>query len=253
MLPSLRIRHLDRFELKYLLDWSQYQLMVAELSQYLTLDRQGNEEGCYPLTSLYYDSPDHKCYWNKIEGHRFRRKVRVRVYGQQQVTPDTLCFAEIKQRTNKTLQKKRVLLPYAEAIALCGSGGSVTGRSDADQAVIEELLYLHHRLALQPACVVSYTRLAFESSEYDPGLRVTFDTQLKCRAQDMDLCSTGYTENQYFLPPQYCIMEVKVNHRIPYWLTGLIGRYRCTLRRVSKYCAALERSKLGLARQHIIY
>jgi SPX domain protein involved in polyphosphate accumulation len=253
MFPSLRIRHSDRFELKYLLDWSQYQIMVAELSKYLTLDRQGDQEGRYDLTSLYYDSPDHKCYWNKIEGHRFRRKVRVRVYGQQKVTPNTLCFAEIKQRTNKTLQKKRVLLPYTEAVALCGSGEEVAGRSTADQVVIDELLYLHHMLQLQPACVINYTRLAFESSEYDPGLRVTFDTQLKCRLHDLDLLSTGYTANQYFLPPQYCIMEIKVNHRIPYWLIELIGQHNCTLRRMSKYCTALEQSKSRLTRQQIIY
>jgi hypothetical protein len=63
----------------------------------------------------------------------------------------------------------------------------------------------------------------------------------------------GYTENQYFLPPQQSVMEVKANDRVPYWLTQLIGNHRCTLRRVSKYCTALEQAKLRLGRQQIVY
>lgn len=253
MILPLRIRYSDRFELKYLLDWTQYEAMVSELVDYMTLDRQGNEQGRYIITSLYYDTADYQAYWDKLEGHRFRRKVRIRVYGEQQVTPETLCFIEIKQRINKTLQKKRILLPYASAVELCELREAVTGADEADQAIIDEIIYLGHTLQLQPACVVTYNRLAFEGSDHDPGLRVTFDTQLKCRARDLSLLSQGYTDNQFFLPPQQCIMEVKINNRAPYWLIEMIAKYRCTLRRISKYCAALEHAKLGLSRQQIVY
>ena len=253
MILPLRIRVSDRFELKYLLDWTQYEAMVSELASHMTLDRQGDEQGRYVITSLYYDTADHQAYWDKLDGHRFRRKVRIRVYGEQQVTPETLCFAEIKQRINKTLQKKRVLLPYASAIAVCGLGEPVVGADETDQAIIDEITYLGHTLQLQPTCVVSYNRLAFEGSEHDLGLRVTFDTQLKCRTHDLSLLSQGYTDNPFFLPPQQCIMEVKVNNRTPYWLTEMIAKYRCTLRRISKYCAALEQAKLHLSRQQIYY
>jgi hypothetical protein len=99
--------------------------------------------------------------------------------------------------------------------------------------------------------VVSYDRQAFEGSEYDPGLRVTFDTNLKGRTHDLSLLSMGSVESRFFLPPGWCILEVKVNYRVPYWLTELIGKHRCTLRRVSKYCAALEQSKALLQRQQI--
>jgi hypothetical protein len=227
--------------------------MASELASYMTLDRQGDEQGRYVITSLYYDTADHQAYWDKLDGHRFRRKVRIRVYGEQQITTETLCFAEIKQRINKTLQKKRVLLPYASAIAVCGLGEPVAGADETDQAIIDEITYLGHTLQLQPTCVVSYNRLAFEGSEQDLGLRVTFDTQLKCRTHDLSLLSQGYADNQFFLPPQQCIMEVKVNNRTPYWLTEMIAKYRCTLRRISKYCAALEQAKLGLSRQRIYY
>lgn len=253
MLPPFRIRIADRFELKYLLNRSQHEAMTAALANTLVFDRQGDEQGRYPITSLYYDTPDYRAYWDKLEGHRFRRKVRLRVYGQSQVTPETLCFIEIKQRINKTVQKRRIRLPYVAAVELCEKGEAVEGASAADQAVIEEILYLYHTLQLQPACVVSYNRLAFEGGDYEPGLRVTFDTMLKCRTHDLTLLSQGYANDQFFLPPQQSIMEVKVNYRAPYWLTGLIGKHRCAFRRISKYCAALEQAKFQLGRQQIFY
>jgi hypothetical protein len=248
----LRIRHPDRYELKYILDRSQFEQVVEALATHVEPDRH-SEGGRYLVTSLYYDTADYKAYWEKINGHRFRRKVRVRVYNAPMVSPDSSCFVEIKQRTNKTLQKKRVILPYSSAVALCESGKGISGTTEADRLVIEEVRYLHNTLQLRPACIVSYDRLAFEGSEYDPGLRVTFDTNLKCRTHDLTLLSQGYAENHYFVPLQWCIMEVKVNNRVPYWLTGVLSRCRCTLRRISKYGKALEQSKALLQNQQIHY
>jgi hypothetical protein len=247
-----RIRFPDRYELKYLLDRNQYEQVAKALATHMKPDPH-SEDGRYLVTSMYYDTADYKAFWEKINGYRFRRKVRVRVYNSGMVSPDSLCFVEIKQRRNKTVQKKRVVLPYSTAVALCRSGEDAYGPTEADRLVIEEVQYLSNTLRLQPACVVSYDRLALEGSEYDPGLRVTFDTNLKCRAHDLTLLSTGYAENRFFAPPQWCVMEVKVNSRVPYWMTGVLSRHHCTLRRISKYCAALEQSKALLHSQRINY
>ncbi len=249
----MSIRHSDRYELKYLIDRNQYHGLLAALEDHMIPDRQGDKHGRYSITSLYYDTEDYKAYWDKIEGHKYRRKVRVRVYGDQQVTPETVCFAEIKQRINKTLQKKRIRLPYTAAEALCGAGQPVETASTPEQKVVDEIRYLHDVLQLQPACVVSYDRLAFNGSEYDPGLRVTFDTNLRGRTHDLSLISQGQAESQFFVPPVLCILEVKVNLRVPGWLARLVNRYGCTLRRISKYCAALEQSKSLLQTQRISY
>ena len=247
-----RIKEYSRYELKYLLNKEQCATLSKLMAGYMTLDAHGDAQGRYAITSLYYDTVDYKAYWDKVEGHKFRRKVRVRLYGDRVIGPDSQCFVEIKQRINKTLQKKRVILPYETATALCGAGAEVQAElSEADRAVVSEVRYLQSTLQLQPACVVSYDRLAFEGSEYDPGLRVTFDTNLKGRVHDLSLLAEGSSENHYFIPPGWCVMEVKVNYRVPYWLTELVARYGCTLRRISKYCAALEQFKAILQRQHI--
>ncbi len=239
----MQIKYFDRYELKYLIDRSQYLRLVDELSNFMDRDDKGDGEGRYNITSLYFDSVDYKAYWDKIEGHKYRRKVRIRVYGTQMVKPKTRCFAEIKQRINKTLQKKRLLLPYEAAVALCGAGEAFETSSEAERKIVEEIRYLYYTLQLQPACIVSYDRLAFNGDAYDPGLRVTFDTNLKGRTHDLSLTSQGHGESHFFVPPEWCIMEVKVNHRIPGWLAKVVNQHRCTLRRISKYCAALEQTK----------
>ncbi|MCB0153228.1 MAG: polyphosphate polymerase domain-containing protein, partial [Anaerolineae bacterium] len=244
----------DRFELKYLINKAQVSQLQKVLADYMSFDDQGDNDGRYIITSLYYDSVDYKAYWDKVEGHRFRRKVRVRVYGNDPVQDDTPVFAEIKQRINKTLQKKRVRLPYQAALALCGEGEIPPGDwSENEVQIIDEIRYLYYTLQLQPACIVSYHRLAFDGHEYDPGLRVTFDSQLKGRTHDLTLQSAGFGESRFFLPPEWTILEVKANHRVPYWLTELINKHRCTLRRISKYCTALEQCEALLQRQHVIY
>jgi hypothetical protein len=48
------------------------------------------------------------------------------------------------------------------------------------------------------------------------------------------------SEHRFIVPPRLSIVEVKVNERIPYWLTELIARHNLSLMRVSKYCQSIE-------------
>ena len=72
------------------------------------------------------------------------------------------------------------------------------------------------------ARLVSYDRLAFQGGQADPGLRVPFDTNLKGRAHDLSLLSTGYAQNRFFAPPQWCIMEIKADGHVPLSLQGQV-------------------------------
>jgi len=244
----MRIKTIKRRELKYLLPWEQYQEVVEHLADYLTPDE--HSAGSYTVTSLYFDTEDYKAYWDKIDGQRFRRKLRVRIYGTETTSADVTCFVEIKQRLDKTISKRRLVLPYQTAIALDAYENLLSDASVDDRPVLEEIIYLRDVFQLQPACIVSYQRLAFNGGPYEPDLRVTFDTQLKGRIHELSL--TQAAKNHYFAPPDWCIMEVKINERVPYWLTEVIGTYGITLRRISKYCATLEANQAILNRQRIV-
>ena len=259
-LPSatliMRITIAFRHELKYILNLDQQAAVVADLVGHVVPDRHGDAQGAYPITSLYYDTPDYKAYWDKLEGHRNRRKVRVRVYGNSIVEPETPSFVEIKQRRSKLMCKKRVALPYIQAVdfgsfAELAAGVNENLLSDVDQENLREVYYLYQMLQLRPACVVRYHRLAFNGCEPYPDLRVTFDTHLAGRIHDLSLLST-HAQNHACLSPEQSIMEIKVNHTVPYWLTEILARHRCTARRVSKYCCVLEQCGVIAARQRVV-
>ena len=95
---SHTIRTFNRFELKYIMSLQQAEHLRAELQPYLVPDEHGSSSGSYPVTSLYLDSPDYRCYWKKENG-KYKCKLRIRVYGVDSITDDNYpVMIEIKQR-----------------------------------------------------------------------------------------------------------------------------------------------------------
>lgn len=248
----MRITTAQRFELKYLVRYEQQAAILDDLRSFVEPDSYGDAQGAYAITSLYYDSPDYKAFWDKIDGYGFRRKVRVRAYGGDQVTPETGVFVEIKQRRNRSVQKKRVRLSYAQAVMMDEYDQIGAGLAEEDRRVLEEVSYLAQIRHLQPACVVRYHRLAFNGIDAYPDLRITFDTALQARTHDLSLLSTGFADDSYFLPPQWAVMEVKINRSAPYWLTQILRRHGATAYRFSKYCIGLEHCLALRGRQQIL-
>ena len=250
---TMRVKSDLRYELKYLIRREQMERLTPELAEYMDLDAHGNELGQYPITSLYYDSPDYKAYWDKLDGHRSRRKVRVRVYGNQTVTPESLAYLEVKERLNVRMRKRRVALRYAQAVDFDAFDEVREGLSSSDAAVLQEVYYLYRTLQLRPACVVHYDRTAYEGRAPYDDLRVTFDVNLRGRVHDLSLVSTGYAADQLFLPLDNVVLEVKANQNAPSWLVQMLSRHGCTYYRISKYCAALEQSKTITGRQRVAF
>ena len=81
-------------------------------------------------------------------------------------------------------------------------------------------------------------REAFWAATRTCGLRVTIDSRIRGRDRDLDLGCQA--ENRFIVPPHLSVVEVKVNERVPYWLTELIARHNLSLIRVSKYCQSVE-------------
>jgi len=251
------IKHFNRYELKYIIDARRYRGLVEDLSNFMVPDAYGDVDGFYRVISLYYDSPDFCCYRSKIDGLKFRRKLRIRIYvypGQDLRTVKT-AFIEIKQRMNRTVQKRRLVLPLEQAERLC-AGDEIPDDLDAeDTATASEVAYMVRTLRLRPVCVVSYRRRAFMGGRYERGMRLTFDMQLEGRIHALHV--NELAANRSFLPLGWLVMEVKVNERIPVWAVSLLGKHECRLERVSKYCGAVAlgmgRLKWAMAHKENIY
>jgi hypothetical protein len=232
------IRRFNRFELKYLLTLEEAQRFKTALRAYLVPDEHGGEDGRYMLNSLYYDSPNLRCYWEKQDGVRYRRKLRIRHYGSDGLFTDaTPVFVEIKQRVDRVTQKRRASLAYGDALLLCNDR-QIPPYAPDDRAVIEEIYAFLWQYNLQPASIVRYERQAFIGTDYDIGLRVTFDTGLSFQSHPLHLHEVRSALPM--LPANRVVMEIKVNERIPYWLTEMIAVHNLQMVRVSKYCRSID-------------
>ncbi|MEU5099616.1 polyphosphate polymerase domain-containing protein [Streptomyces sp. NPDC020996] len=233
-----RLHAFNRFELKYLVPVEEAAEIRDELAQ--RMDRDLNSPvGGYGVWSLYYDTPQLRFYWEKIEGLKFRRKLRVRHYGNLDgVTDDSPVCVEIKQRVNRVTQKRRITLPYGVARQLC-DGRQMIDHSAKESAFVQEVLELVVRLNLQPTAITGYQREALVGRGADTGLRVTFDRRIRGRDRDFHF-GTPNPENRFTIPPHLSVMEIKVNERTPYWVTDLTARRNLSLIRVSKYVQSIE-------------
>jgi SPX domain protein involved in polyphosphate accumulation len=232
------IRRFNRYELKYVLDARKCEQIIEDLGTFATPDDHGGKDG-YRIVSLYYDSPGLDFFWAKIDGIKFRRKLRLRIYPEADLERTERGMVEIKQRINRTVQKRRLELPLALAEQLCAGSLDLRNLDELDQEVASEVQYLINAMHLQPTCITAYRRRAFVGNRYDSGLRITFDSDLRGRVHALRVNQA--VEDHMIIPPEWCVMEVKSDEAVPDWVTSLLARHGCQLQRVSKYCAALAR------------
>ncbi|MGC5341573.1 polyphosphate polymerase domain-containing protein [Streptomyces sp. DT171] len=244
-----RLHAFNRYELKYLVPVERAAGIRDEMAERMDRDPH-SPVGGYGVWSLYYDTPQLRFYWEKIDGLRFRRKLRVRHYGDLDgVTDASPVCVEIKQRVNRVTQKRRITLPYATARQLC-DGRQLIERAPDEDAFVQEVLELVVRLNLRPTAITGYQREALVGRDADTGVRVTFDRRIRGRDRDFHL-GTPDVENRFTVPPHLSVLEIKVNERTPYWITDLAARRNLNLVRVSKYVQTIE--AYGLAPRSVFH
>ncbi|MGN9768620.1 polyphosphate polymerase domain-containing protein [Micromonospora sp. SD12] len=234
--PS-RLHAFNRYEIKYLVDSGTARALRDEFARRMELDSHAGIAG-YGVWSVYYDTSELRFYWEKIEGLRFRRKLRIRHYGDRStITDDTTVYVEIKQRVNRVTQKRRIALPYRLARELCDRRVPVD-HDESQRAFVEEVLELVSGLDLRPVAMTGYQREAFVGRDADAGLRITIDHRVRGRDRDFHLGADA--QNRLIVPAKLSVLEIKANERVPYWLTDLAARSNMSVVRMSKYCQSVE-------------
>src|SRR5690606_22905014 len=225
-----RLHAFNRYEIKYFVDEMKVPQLRAELAARMDTDPY-SPHGGYPVTSLYYDTPDLRFYWEKIEGLKFRRKLRMRLYGEPAACADqTPVQVEIKQRVNRVTQKRRIQLPYEQAVRWL-EGREPLACDPAQRPFVDEVTTLVGNLDLRPIVITGYQREAFIGRDADLGLRATIDHRVHGRDRDFHFASGA--QNRFIIPPKLAIVELKANERVPYWATDLTARMDMSVVRVS--------------------
>ena len=226
--------------MKFVITREQREELMADMLPRMKPDENAVDGAFYPIVSLYYDSPDRTCYWEKVESLQNRRKMRVRVYGSMDGRLPPTIFVEIKHKCDGRGVKRRLLCTLDEAFTVA-SGGEIAPRAKfLDRRLIDEIHTLVKERQFQPCCAMRYDRHAFADRDPESDLRVTFDTGIAYRFDNLKVIPDDRKFDSFLLPDGYSVMEVKVTGTVPYWLTYMIGRHHCILQSHSKYNNALE-------------
>lgn len=211
-----------RYEKKYMLDVRQYQALLDRILPRLKPDAYGQ----YTICNIYYDTPEYALIRHSIEKPVYKEKLRLRSYGVPGAE-DTV-FLELKKKYDGIVYKRRVALSLAEAEAYLAKGVAPSKQGQ----IMEELNWFTSRYFLQPAVYLAYDRIAYQCRE-DANLRMTFDTGIRCREQEMGLGAGD--AGKVLLPKDQVLMEIKIPGVMPLWLARTLSELQIYPASFSKY------------------
>ena len=217
----------QRYELKYVLNSRQLQAVLDAMVPYMVPDEYSHSS----IRNLYLDTPDFRLIRRSLERPVYKEKLRVRSYNRAgEYEP---VFVELKKKYHSVVYKRRISIPQDQAMA-CVDGMQPW----PDSQIGAELAYtVDFYEMLRPAVFLSYERDSFRSVE-DADFRVTFDTEIRYRREELTLDSEPW--GSPLLAPGQVLMELKVAGGLPLWLAHALSEQRIFKTSFSKYGAAYQ-------------
>ncbi|MBI4235006.1 polyphosphate polymerase domain-containing protein [Candidatus Peregrinibacteria bacterium] len=228
--------HFQRFEMKYQLPLALADRLVPALLLHMKFDQNAqlqNNEMYYEVRSIYFDSIDFRAYHEKIDGFEKRKKLRIRIYGND----DERLFFEIKRKHGQVVKKDRLIVDSGDFTEIISGNFEKFHFANDELEVIEEFVFEKKYFNMRPNTLVAYKRRALVGTNEDK-LRITFD-------YDIQATSLGYVDFAKKTRPilkDMLIMEVKFNNVLPNWVHDIIQKYGLKADSYSKYCAGVEAS-----------
>ena len=216
-----------RYEKKYLVTQQQFNQLVRVFLPRMVPDRFAQST----ISNIYYDTPDFRLIRRSLDRPPYKEKLRLRTY--QAPAADTEVFLEIKKKFDPIGYKRRIGMPYGQAVAYL-EGQQEAGHGQIAQEIEWFRAFYHD---LRPAMFIYYDRFAIADRE-QPDLRITFDSGICWRADHLDLVSG--TEGRPLLEAGTCLMEIKIPQAAPFWLSRALSEAGVFPTHFSKYGAAYQ-------------
>ncbi|MCS7046405.1 MAG: polyphosphate polymerase domain-containing protein [Gemmataceae bacterium] len=223
--PALVSGAAAAFELKFLVEPELAEQIELWARRYLTPDPHGDPAlgGAYRLHNLYLDTPALDIF-RRLPGQR-SRKFRLRRYGA-----DVAVYLERKTKRRDRVRKRRTAVAEGDLERF----HAPTTDPDWSGAWFHRLV---HARRLQPACRITYDRVALVGGSDQGPLRLTFDRNLRavpCRSWHVADAGAGIA-----LVPDRVIVELKYRTCVPALFKQLITAFRLQPRSASKYRLAM--------------
>lgn len=221
----------QRIEKKYILTKEQYPVFLERIAPYMTLDQYGYHTIC----NIYYDTAADELVRRSMEKPRYKEKLRLRSYGT--VTADQEAFIEIKKKYEKVVYKRRIALPYKEAVRYLNHGIHPENNSQ----IMKEIDYFLKFYHPEPKLYLAYDREAFFGNE-DPQFRLTIDHNIRGREDELDL--TAGDHGDLYFDNDEKILEIKVAQAFPMWITKILADLEIYPTSFSKYGSIFAKTHL---------
>jgi len=219
-----------RYEKKYLLTTAQYEAMREGMAPYVRPD----EYGRYSLGNVYYDTDDYRLIRSSLEKPVYKEKLRVRSYGVP--GEHDRVFVELKKKYEGVVYKRRIVLEAGEAARF------LSGAEERGDQISREIAYFLRFYRPVPKAYIAYDREAY-AGRVDDALRITFDTGIRCRGDELDLRAGD--RGAALLPPDTVLMEIKIPGAAPLWLAQLLSGNGIFPTSFSKYGSCYQQFVLG--------
>lgn len=217
-----------RYEIKYLLDEKIYLELRKRLEGKMVVDQYGEKTVC----NIYFDTPDSRLIRTSLEKPVYKEKLRLRSYG----TPErnSTVFVELKKKYKGVVYKRREDMVLSEAEAYLYQGW----KPGFSSQVLREIdWFLKYYGQITPAMYISYERIAMNEVK-DSGLRVTFDTNILWRKEELNLKEGSW--GNPILEPGQRLMEIKIAGAMPLWLGEILDKLYIYPVSFSKYGRAYQ-------------
>lgn len=201
-----------RVEKKYLLTKEEKDNLFNLIWPYIEEDKYFKSI----ISNIYFDTVDNDIIINSIDKPIFKEKLRLRSYTVP-VDMDSEVFLEIKRKFKGVVGKRRVSLKLKDFYDFYDN------RDYEKSQIFEEIRYAFDYYGLVPKIFVGYDRVSYKGKD-DEGLRITFDSNLRSRFDNLRL-EYEDTGDNYFDCDMY-IMEIKTLGAMPFWLVDSLSKLK---------------------------
>ena len=215
-----------RNELKYYISNIEYHALVNKLVHVLKPDDYSKPGKGYFIRSLYFDSHDDECLYEKQSGDTFRAKYRMRIYDTKS---ETVKF-EIKNKANNQIFKETATISKESAYKIIeGDYGELLTYNNP---ILNKIFKKFTAKQYKPKVIIDYTRDAFMFDFFN--LRITFDKDLHSCNTDFDLFSDNLHTIPVILEGKQ-IMEIKYETVLPEYIHRMLQIDAVERMAISKY------------------
>ncbi len=199
---------MKRYELKYCLSKDQLEYFKTRILEHMKVDKYGLTS----IASIYFDTPSFRLINKSIEKPPFKEKIRLRSYGLAK--ENSTVFLEIKRKLDGIVYKRRIATTEEKVQEFLYKNEEF----DKTQISRELLAFKETYKELEPKYLIIYDRVAYYQDESD--LRITIDFNPRYRTTDLNLHTS--MEGTSLLEDGGAILEIKVQHSIPLWLSEIL-------------------------------